>query len=102
MTTVELVTAVAAVIAAVGGLSAGVAAVIGAVHAWRGKKTAEETKELVKTVIVNQLMQRQEVNMHIRGDVVTIGHAMPATRELDFTESVELPAATPGEGQVDQ
>lgn len=85
---VELLTAIAAVIAALGSLAAGVAAAIAAVQAARGKKNAAEARELVATVIANQQQsQQQQVNMSIHGQVVTIGHALPA-REVSFTDAL--------------
>lgn len=81
MTPVESLTAVAAIIAALGAFTSAVASVISAVNASRGKKMATETRELVRTFVAQQQSQRQDVHVHVTASSVT---AQAAPKELTF------------------
>ena len=89
------ITAVAALLGALGGLVAGVASVISAVNAWRGRKAAIETKELVQNVIAVQATQHQEVHTHVHVTAATTAGAdPPVAKELTFPPApTSLPEA---------
>lgn len=83
MTGLELLTAIAALIAAAGGFAGGVAAIISAVQSTRGRKAAEETRDLVRVSVAQN--QRQTVHVHL-GTTAGEAAAPRAIGEVTFTQ----------------
>ena len=104
MSLIDGIAAVAVLIGAVAGLVSATAAVISAWNARKAKegvgearKEVGELKTLVQSVIAVQQNQKQEFNMTIRGDVVTIGQPAPPPKVADFTSPEELPPGQQGD-----
>jgi hypothetical protein len=93
--TVEGITATAALIAAVGAVGSAIAAIIGAVNAARGKKAANETKELLKQIIAVQQTNTQQQNLNFYGPTTVGSLTAPPARELTF-----LPEAVPAASAI--